>query len=415
MSASSAKKQAQGLTGAWRTRTVNQTDVRCNIANCYYSTKLTKTVENQRWKAHGVAANKSVMDQSVSAFILTDSGALSDGSLETKTSTEIYNDTTNVKQSTQLVEPDDSDWKRGRSKEEDDEDADKKLKLGAQSQASLERQVIVKEALASTRKRSDSLSVSESLIYYFHVEVEKKKKEREEKDEEAAKKAEEEKKVKEKEDKNEEEKKEKRDKAKQTRKRKREQRKARTNENSSSMDIDDDLTPDSSNSKHEQAAKQTKKARSSKSEATTGVQTNRAAPASSEGRTCGLTHSNSQIPHPNSATFTQPQPPRHSHLNIPPPIPNFQHSIPNSFHFAPIPNPKSSVIPYLLPLGGQAQGPGTLGGENPWPVSNQTQLGIKLLRRQEVILMAAEQNLKLTEEEEEEEEEDDRSEGNDMI
>ena len=111
------------------------------------------------------------------------------------------------------------------------------------------------------------------------------------------------------------------------------------------------------------------------------------------------------------ATFTQPQPPMHSHLNIPPPIHNnFQHSIPNSFNFAPAPNPQSSVIPFLLPLGGQAHGLGTLGGENPWPVSNQTQLGIELLRRREVIHTAAEQDLKLTEEEE-----DDRSEGNGMI
>ena len=97
---------------------MSQTDVR---AATLYSAKTTKTVEIQRWKMHGVAADKSVMDQSVSAFILTDPGALSDGNLELKTSTEIYNDTTNVKQSTQLVEPDDSDRKRRRSEEEDDE------------------------------------------------------------------------------------------------------------------------------------------------------------------------------------------------------------------------------------------------------------------------------------------------------
>ena len=108
MSASSAKKPAQGTAGARRTRTVSLTDVRCNIANCNYSAKTTKTVENHRLKTHGVAADKSVMDQSVSASILTDSGALSDGSLELKTSTEIYNDMTKVKQSTQLAESDES-------------------------------------------------------------------------------------------------------------------------------------------------------------------------------------------------------------------------------------------------------------------------------------------------------------------
>ena len=134
------------------------TDVRCNIANCNYSAKTTKTVENHRLKTHGVAADKSVMDQSVSASILTDSGALSDGSLELKTSTEIYSDMTKVRQSTQLAESDEGERKRRRSSE-DEEDADKKLKLGAQSftlpqsqsQATLERQVLVKEALASAK------------------------------------------------------------------------------------------------------------------------------------------------------------------------------------------------------------------------------------------------------------------------
>ena len=60
------------------------------------------------------------------------------------------------------------------------------------------------------------------------------------------------------------------------------------------------------------------------------------------------------------------------------------------------------MIPVALPLGGQAHGLGTLGDENPWPVLNQTQLGIELVRRRELILTAAKQNLKLTEEEEEE-------------
>ena len=133
-------------------------DVRCNIAYCINSAKTTKTVENLRLNMHGVAADKSAMDQSVSASILTDPGALSDGSLELKTSTEFHNDITKVKQSTQLIMSDDSDRKRRRSGEKDDKDADKKLKLGAhphcqpQSQATLERQVLVKEALASAKK-----------------------------------------------------------------------------------------------------------------------------------------------------------------------------------------------------------------------------------------------------------------------
>ena len=223
----------------------------------------------------------------------------------------------------------------------------------------------------------------------YHIEVEKKKKEKEEKEVEVAKKkAEEEKKAKEdKEDNKEAEKKEKRDKAKQKRKRKRDQRKAGTTGDSSPMEIDGDLTPNSSNSKQEQVAKKTKKSMPSKSKAATGVQADRAQ-ASTGSTSNGLTHSYSQIPppNPNQASFNLPPPIHHNHLNIPPPpMHNFQHSIPNSFNFTHTPSPQPQVIPLQLPLGGQPHGLGTLGGENPWPVSNQTQLGIEMMRRQEAI------------------------------
>ena len=169
MSAASASKQTSGKKTGGRQRTLSLSDVRCNIANCNYQAKTTKTVENHRLKVHGVTANKSIMDQSVSASILLDDpGTLSDGSLDLKSSTDFYKDMSKVKQSTQLTVSEKHSNKK-RKKSDEDEEADKKLKLGTlhqphQSQGTLDRQVLIKEALASAQKRNDDLNVSESLL-----------------------------------------------------------------------------------------------------------------------------------------------------------------------------------------------------------------------------------------------------------
>ena len=158
MSASSAKKSTPDVKEEKkrRVRALSQADVRCNVANCNYAAKTNKTVENHRLKVHGVAPEKSFMDQSVSFLASEDSGALSDGSLDHKTSAEFYHDMSKARQSTQLTEAEKEVRKRNRS--EEDEEADKKPKLehsgrgaGQQSQKTLERQVLIKEALESAK------------------------------------------------------------------------------------------------------------------------------------------------------------------------------------------------------------------------------------------------------------------------
>ena len=115
------------------------------------------------------------MDQSFSftTASIDDTGSLTDSSLDHKTSSDFYHDLSKVKQSTQLIEADTELRKRERSDdEEEEEESDKKIKLGAsnnrdadpQSQGTLERQVLVKEALASAKKRVDGLNTSESLL-----------------------------------------------------------------------------------------------------------------------------------------------------------------------------------------------------------------------------------------------------------
>ena len=175
MSASSARKPAPDIKEKKRTRTQSLSDVRCNIANCNYAAKTIKTVENHRQKVHGITPDKSFMDQSVSftTASIDDTGSLTNGSLDHKTSSDFYNDLSKVKQSTQLIEAETELRKRERSDDEDEEEeSDKKIKLGAgnnrdadpQSQGTLERQVLVKEALASAKKRVDGLNTSESLL-----------------------------------------------------------------------------------------------------------------------------------------------------------------------------------------------------------------------------------------------------------
>ena len=172
MSASSAKKPMPEVKEEKkrRVRALSQADVRCNVANCNYAAKTNKTVENHRLKVHGVAPEKSFMDQSVSFLASEDSGALSDGSLDHKTSAEFYHDMSKARQSTQLTEAEKEVRKRNRS--EEDEEADKKPKLehssrgaGQQSQKTLERQVLIKEALESATKRNkEVLDTSASLL-----------------------------------------------------------------------------------------------------------------------------------------------------------------------------------------------------------------------------------------------------------
>ena len=173
MSASSAKKPESGKRGRSRTLSLT-TDVRCNVDSCTYSAKTYKTVEKHRLKTHGITPDKSVLDQSVSASLIFSQDKLVDGSLDHKTSAEIYCDMSKVKQSTQIVTPDTSGTaetptRRRKRSSESEEEEDKRLKMGAgfdnesQSQGSLERQVLISEAMAAA-KAGEETDTSVSLL-----------------------------------------------------------------------------------------------------------------------------------------------------------------------------------------------------------------------------------------------------------
>ena len=191
----------------------------------------------------------------------------------------------------------------------------------------------------------------------------------------------------------------KKEKAKQKRKRKRELKKAGDKADSSAMDVDHDTAKDDSTSKSAPAPKKAKTA--PKKPAPTNPpsdasnKTNAKAPAApGEGAAAGQTHtqaSSSDTPHAPSPTVKIP-----SHFPIPPPgsqiltphPPNanqyhYHTNIPSSFNFSNTLPPTQP--PNHLPPGGQAMGHGTLGGENPWQVPNQAQLGIEMMRAQAAV------------------------------
>ena len=174
MSAASAKKPDPAPKET-RRRTLSVADVRCDVGGCKYSAKTTKTVERHRQNVHNLAPNKSAMDQSLSASLIFGSETLSDGSLDHKTSAEIYQDMSKVKQSTQLTVSDHDDAKEtdnGRRRKRSDEadiEEDKKIKLGAcdepLSQRSIDRQNLINEALAVAKENNqENLDNSRSLL-----------------------------------------------------------------------------------------------------------------------------------------------------------------------------------------------------------------------------------------------------------
>ena len=472
MSASSATKPEPGKKGG-RARTLSLSDVRCNVGNCNYSAKTHKTVDNHRFKIHGIAPNTSFMDQSVSASLILTQGKLADGSLEHSTSAEIYGDMSKAKQSTQIVTPDTSvasepaDRRRKRSSETEDEE-DKRMRMGAdfdnesQSQGTIERQLLITEAMAAAKahdnpddsrslleqsetfksgsenfqnagnetmltarsemtthevdslnytngldrqaeevkklesdlkQRTDSLKDSLAKNAAKKLLKEKAKKRKEEKEAKKEKEKEEEAKK----EKEEEKAKKKKEKAKQKRKRKRELKKAGDKADSSAMEVDHDTAKDDSTSKSTPAPKKAKTApkKPTPTNPPSKASNNANAKApSAEGAETGQTHTQT------SSSDTSHVPPTTvkilSHFQIPPPgsqifTPHllnanqyqYQTNIPSSFNFSNtliLPQP-----PTNLPPGGQATGLGTLGGENPWLVPNQTQLGIEMMMAQATV------------------------------
>ena len=189
----------------------------------------------------------------------------------------------------------------------------------------------------------------------------------------------------------------KKEKAKQKRKRKRELKKAGDKADSSAMEVDHDTAKDDSTSKSTPAPKKAKTApkKPTPTNPPSKASNNANAKApSAEGAETGQTHTQT------SSSDTSHVPPTTvkilSHFQIPPPgsqifTPHllnanqyqYQTNIPSSFNFSNtliLPQP-----PTNLPPGGQATGLGTLGGENPWLVPNQTQLGIEMMMAQATV------------------------------
>ena len=156
-----------------RSRKPSTVVVRCEIANCDFTAKTTKTVQKHREKVHEMEpVNDSVLDQSVSCSILDDTVPQGDSgeadSMEHKTSTDFYQEVSNVKQSTQLA----STGKRGRNSDTEDEEEDKRRKLSltapdmTMSQGEIERQEVRARAMATVERGDlgDPLNTSRSLL-----------------------------------------------------------------------------------------------------------------------------------------------------------------------------------------------------------------------------------------------------------
>ena len=194
-------------------------------------------------------------------------------------------------------------------------------------------------------------------------------------------------------------KKERRDKVKLKRKRKRELRKAGAMEDSSPMDVDDDNSPDNTHAaKVEPAAKKHKKqATSMLKAAKTATNAKAAASKSRANSVSGHASSNFQTPPTQSqAPVQDPQLQHQIHPHQQPPPPpqqqppfpvqqqqrsiHFQPTVPSHFSFAPNP-----LLQQHIPPGGQVHGHGTLGGDHPWHVQQQAQLGTEFFRHQEAV------------------------------
>ena len=178
------------------------------------------------------------------------------------------------------------------------------------------------------------------------------------------------------------------DEMKQKRKRKRELKKAGDKADSSAMEVDHDTAKDNSTSKSEPALK---KARAptpalsvikAKAPAATAAaefprgdaQASQTQSSSHPPTPAAPIPSHFPILPPNSQIF-KPQPPNANQCQ-------YQTNIRSSFTFS---NALSLPQPSHLPPGGQALGLGTLGGESPWLVPDQAQLGIEMMRRQEAV------------------------------
>ena len=169
----STKKPAE-VAKVPRKRTTSLVVVKCDIANCSFSAKTTKTVQKHQREVHELSKphNDTTFNQSVSCSLLDATDTTVDpgeaDSLEHKTSTEIYHEMTKVQQSTQLASTGKKRMTRDSDGEEEDEE-DKRRKLESavvpeltQTQGEKERQEVRDRALATVSRKLQEGALNES-------------------------------------------------------------------------------------------------------------------------------------------------------------------------------------------------------------------------------------------------------------
>ena len=169
----SARKPS-GTADKPRQRTLSQVVVRCEIGECPFQAKTTRTVVKHQREAHGIDLKpEDTFDSIVNISTLDDTmfptanGAAAGDSLDHKSKSDFYQEVSRVQQSTQL----EMGEKRDRSSdEEEDEEDEKRIRLSAtavteQSQGEIRRQAVRDRALAiAGNNQREAHDTSENLL-----------------------------------------------------------------------------------------------------------------------------------------------------------------------------------------------------------------------------------------------------------
>ena len=340
-SAKTTMYAASARSSAPRTRTRKRrlkiwivADVRCNVENCKYSAKTLKKVEMHRQSVHNLRPNiYTFQSNSTTSF---EPESLKDGGLDPTTSAKFKNVKCKLCTKSDVSETRDtvntkSPRRRKRTELEKKEvEDDEEIGQGA-GKAQGKKEVKKKEE----RKSKEEI---EKIVKGQRAKHERERKKR---------------------------------KRKLNGKRKHEQENAGAMAESDTMDVDHDpaqASPTLTAALEESTKTSNRTLLPSPTPAPVIVQTDIKSPSPDK-------LSTSTQPTPKNLNFRSPN------SQLPPTCAN-QSNIPNTFNFSHTSNPMPHT---LLPPGGLAHGRGTLGGESPWLVLNQAQLGIVMVRRQEAV------------------------------
>lgn len=309
-------------------------DVRCNVENCKYSAKTLKKVEKHRQLVHNLQPNVYTFQSNSTTSVEPES--LKDGGLDPTTSAKFKNVKCKLCTKSDEEVEDDEEIGQGAGKAQ----GKKEVKKKEERKSKEEIETIVKGQMAK------------------HEKERKKGKRR------------------------------------LNGKRKHEQENAGAMAESDTMDVDHDPAQASPTLKSKPVLKEPKQ----QLPLDPGSDQAKAAALEESSKTSNLTllppptpapvnvQTDIKSPSPDKlSTSTQPTPKnlnfRSPNSQLPPTCAN-QSNIPNTFNCS----HTSTPMPHtLLPPGGLAHGRGTLGGESPWLVLNQAQLGIAMVRRQEAV------------------------------